>query len=231
MFVLKNFSFAFNKGGVPFFDNISLEITGSGLTCIVGKNGVGKSTLLRVLQGIVYSNESISGQLIVNGHTYDLSHQDDRQLLYQRSMILQQNFHSMLVPHFTGYQNLSFAKFEEYPPLSLAHISKTYEDQTHLFGISLNKPVHFLSGGQKQVLAMHMITQKELDLLLLDEPIAALDDINSDNVMHMIEEMIAKRALAVLCILHDRDVVEKYAKNVIKILKTDSGTRILQILI
>ena len=228
-FALENFSFAFSSSSPLFFDNLSIAIDNPGLTCIVGKNGVGKSTLFRLLQGIVYSDERVSGVLHINDRSYDLSSDVDRKRLYQKSMVLHQNFDSMLAPHFTGFENLRFAQFATCPNLSLVHVTERVGQDEQLFALPLDKPVHFLSGGQRQMLAMLMIAQKELDLLLLDEPIAALDDANSDYVMQGVVKITEKRNLAVLCILHDHDIVQKYARNLIKISQTEAGARIFEI--
>ena len=229
-FELKNFSFSFDSQGPLFFDNIMLRIEKSGLTCIVGKNGIGKSTFFRLLQGILRPGEKISGLLHINEHLYDLSREQDRYALHQRSIILYQNFDRMLAPSFTGWQNLSFAQFPTFPTLSSVPALTHTTSLTQRFSIPLDRQVKLLSGGQRQMLAMLMVTQKPIDLLLLDEPTAALDDDNSDYVMQGLVSLVQEKNISVLCVLHDHVMVDRYAKNLIKISQDEQGKRTLTLM-
>jgi ABC-type lipoprotein export system ATPase subunit len=133
-------------------------------------------------------------------------------------MILHQNFDAMLAPSFTGYQNLQFSTFASNPNLDLITDSYDITDFVKSFSIPLDKPVHLLSGGQRQMLAMLMVTQKPLDILLFDEPTAALDTKNSDYVMQGIENIAREKNILVLCISHDQDIIQKYSQNKIEII-------------
>lgn len=227
-FQLINFTFGFKADLPLFFDQINISISKPGLTCIVGKNGAGKSTLFRLLQGIVYSGEIISGTLRVGSESYNFADADDRYRLYRKSMILHQNFDTMLAPSFTGLENLNFAKIAAYPAFSLLMPSKQTELSAK-FNIPLDRPVKVLSGGQRQMLAMLMVVEQSIDLLLLDEPTAALDLSNSAYIMDGLTSLIAEKNMCVLSIVHDYELVEKYAANVVKIIRNDSGLRTLQL--
>ena len=74
-----------------------------------------------------------------------------------------------------------------------------------------------MSGGQRQMLALLMVTQKPIDLLLLDEPTAALDSKNSDYVMQGIRTLAQEKNICILCISHDADIIKKYADYIITI--------------
>lgn len=229
-FELKNFSFSFDSQGPLFFDNITLRIEKSGLTCIVGKNGVGKTTFFRLLQGILHPGEIVSGILHVNEHVYDLSCEQDRYALHQQSMILYQNFDRMLAPNFTGWQNLSFAQFPIFPTLSLVSALTCTTNLIQRFAIPLDQQVKLLSGGQRQMLAILMVTQKPIDLLLLDEPTAALDHDNSNYVMQGLVSLVEEKDISVLCVLHDHEMVDRYVKHLIQISQDEQGKRILTVM-
>lgn len=229
LFSLESFSFAFDSKAPLFFDHVSFQVTRQGLTFVQGKNGAGKSTFFRVLQGIVSRNEHVSGVLSVRGQSYNLGLLADRQRLHSRSMILHQSFDTMLAPSFTGFENLQFAKLGQNPGLNIVSPDLYVSDFALQFGIPLEKPVYQLSGGQRQMLAMLMITQKSLDLLLLDEPTAALDSKNSDYVMRGIEHLVQETGISVLCVSHDQDIVRSYAKSVIEIAQLQTGTRVFTV--
>lgn len=222
---LDNFTFSFEQETKIFFDNLSLYIDKPGLIFIVGKNGIGKSTFLRVLQGIVYSQEKCSGILQINNQVYDLSQTQDREKLHSTSRILHQSFDSMLVSKFTGFENLAFAKFHHNPDLSLVHVKQSAPTFMHHFNIPLDKEVGLLSGGQRQMLALVMVAQKPIELLLLDEPTAALDSKNSDYVMQGVRKLAQERNICVICISHDADIIKNHADYVIKITESSEGVK------
>ncbi len=217
-FSLESFSFAFDSKQHYFFENTSCEVLQPGLNFLIGKNGAGKSTFFRLMQGIIGNSEVIKGKVTIQDHRYDFENLQDRKKLHARSMILHQNFDSMLAPSFTGYQNLQYSTFNINPNLDLITDSYDVIDFVKSFSIPLDKPVHLLSGGQRQMLAMLMVTQKPLDILLLDEPTAALDSKNSDYVMKGIENIAREKNILVLCISHDQDIIDKYSKNKIEIM-------------
>ena len=227
-FSFNHFSFDFDQQGSYFFDDISLNKVKHRLTFIVGKNGVGKSTFFRLLQGIVYPGERISGILNVNEHSYDLSIPADRDRLHKKSLILHQQFDAMLVPHFTGEENLRFAQFPQYPGLFQGAKHNNNLKANECLQIPLEKPVHLLSGGQRQLLALVMVTQRPLNILLLDEPTAALDTKNSEYVIQGIATLARENNITILCISHDNEIINRYADHVIEISETSNGKRIIE---
>lgn len=224
-FSLESFSFGFDTKQPSFFDNVSCEILKPGLNFVIGKNGAGKSTFFRLMQGIVGTSEVITGKVTIQDHQYDFANLQDRKKLHSRSMILHQNFDAMLAPSFTGYQNLQYSRFSTNPSFDVIIDSNDVTDFVKSFSIPLDKPVHFLSGGQRQMLAMLMVTQKPLDILLLDEPTAALDTKNSDYVMQGIENIAREKNILVLCISHDQDIIQRYSQNKIEIIFDEHNKR------
>jgi ABC-type multidrug transport system ATPase subunit len=229
-FSLDSFSFAFNQKAGLFFDNVSIDIIKPGITFILGKNGVGKSTFIRLLQGIVDKSEYVTGNVTLHDKRYNLELKHDRELLYSRSMILHQSFDTMLAQSFTGFENLTFVDFNKNPDLSFVSLQSNISEFVSRFNIPLDKPVGLLSGGQRQILAMLMVTKNPLDLLFLDEPTAALDDKNSDYVMKSILDLAIEKKLVLFCIVHDMAIVEKYATNVISITQDAVGKRHIKVL-
>ncbi len=195
----------------------------------MGKNGIGKSTFLRLLQGIVHEQEYCSGSLTIQNKQYDLVTAQDRVKLYDRSRILHQSFDMMLASKFTGFENLAFANFDHNPDLSVVTVSQDAHDANQYFNIPLHKEVSVMSGGQRQMLALLMVTQKPIDLLLLDEPTAALDSKNSDYVMQGIRKLAQEKNICVICISHDNDLINQHADYIITIAESADGKKIFDV--
>lgn len=225
VFSLHNFSFSFDQQKTFFFQDVSFEITKPGLTFILGKNGVGKSTFFRALQGLLRSNENMKGLVTLADSRYDMSKGLDLQQLYLRSMILQQNFDAMLVPHFTGYENLYYSQFACNPGFEKIKMPHSVSKEVESFNLPLQNQVYQLSGGQRQMLALSMVLQRLPDIILLDEPTAALDDKNSHYVMQKIQSLALEQHKIVFCISHDLNLVQKYANNYVEIIQSEQGKR------
>jgi len=228
-FSLKDFSFSFDQYNPKLFDQISFEIPSPGLVFIVGKNGIGKSTFLKCLQGMVVAPEQSSGILCVNNQSFDLAVHADRLNLLNKSRALCQSFDAMLAPQFTGYENLEFAQFNHNPDLSFVHFNNQLKKELECFSIPLDKQVSLLSGGQRQILALLMVAQKPISLLLLDEPTAALDGKNSDYVMQNVRKLAKEKSICVICISHDADLIKQHADFVITITENMHGNKIFEV--
>lgn len=223
--MLKNVSFSFGQTNKRFFHNESFALYDKALTFLVGKNGAGKSTLFKVLQGLIEAPDSAEGVIEIGAHSYDISFPEDREKLRNKTMLLHQNFDQMLAPSFTGFQNLTFAQFGNYPGVSRVHQYDTVSSLAQQFGIPLDKPVGLLSGGQRQMLALLMTVQKDIDLLLLDEPTSALDAKNCQYMMQGIEKLIHQKNIHVICISHDPDLIDQYGKYKLEVVVDDQGMR------
>lgn len=77
------------------------------------------------------------------------------------------------------------------------------------FHIDRKKPVHLLSGGQRQILALLMVLQTPIDYLLLDEPTATLDEENAEMVFEFLQGL-TQEGLTIFVVCHDKDLVERF---------------------
>ncbi|MBS0616307.1 MAG: ATP-binding cassette domain-containing protein [Verrucomicrobia bacterium] len=125
------------------------------------------------------------------------------------SNYVDQDVQKMMSGLFTFEENLQFAAFGRKPSLWKKPIATVYIPSFEI-GIDRNAKVELLSGGQKQILSLLMALQKPTEILLLDEPTAALDFANSHMVMAFLQGLTEKEGLTLFVICHDDDLIEKY---------------------
>ena len=210
---IKNLSFRFSQSAQPFFKEVNLTIEPKKIYFLQGANGSGKSTLFRLLQGTVHEGEVLTGTVIVDDVAYDLSCEASRKMLPELIHAVQQDYNSMIADQFNFEENLRFARLPRYPALKKLPTYSAMPALLKRFNIDVTKPVHLLSGGQRQILAMLMALQKPTTLLLLDEPTAALDSVNTEMVLTFLHELVALTDITILIISHDQNVLEKYAND------------------
>ena len=225
---LKNVSFSFANQSKPFFRDLSVTFPAGALHFMRGQNGAGKSTLFNVLRGLIHTQEKISGTMIFDGVQLSLNDNNATSLntLQKSIKLVQQNFDLMLADQLTFEENLRAARFGLHPELAGLPPLKPLPAFIDRFGIQYQKPVHLLSGGQRQALAILMALQKPTKVLLLDEPTAALDAHNSKMIMEFLQLLVDENGLTVLIISHDPELVQQHAKkHYYQFTMRDDGTR------
>lgn len=223
-FSVEQLSFSFNQSD-SFFENVSFSCAGPGLIFVRGKNGIGKSTLFRLLQGSIGKGERVSGQVTIDGGRYNLANLRDRALLRECSIVMAQESSQMVAPRFTGFENLAYACLPGYPGFSSARVAQVTPDLARQFAIPLDRCAGELSGGQRQMLALLMVTQRPLQILFLDEPTAALDEKNARLVMDFVRHLVVEKNIFVICISHDTRLIGEYADSIVQIAEDEYGMR------
>lgn len=205
---LQNISFKFKSNAPDFFKNLHATFPAHAIHYIKGKNGAGKSTLFRLIQGITHPYELLEGTTIINGTPVSLF--TGMPPITQIKMV-PQNFDRMIANQFSFIQNLQFANMPAYPSVQPLPAYKPLPPFLDRFGINLHQPVSLLSGGQRQILAILMALQQPTDILLLDEPTAALDEKNSQLTMAFLHDLIHSSPITIIIISHDRELIDTYA--------------------
>ena len=204
----------FNAGSVNesrVFDDFSLTVARHQFVSIVGSNGSGKTTLLNLL----------CGTMPLDGGTIRLDGRDITKLPeFRRAAFLGRVFQKPdkgTCPSLTILENLSLADNKNrFFGLGASVDRKRvndYKEKLELLHLGLENRteqlVGTLSGGQRQALALLMCTMTPIELLVLDEPTAALDPQSSENVMQLTERLVQGSRLTTLMVTHNlRHAVE-----------------------
>lgn len=221
-------TFHFAHHATPLFSEVSLNFAPGFIHFVRGYNGAGKSTFLRILQGRIESDERVSGSIVLNGTTYQLSsHMSPSYKKVVKSVV--QNVGSMLADSFSIQTNLQLANVHAYPGLQPLPEPQAVAVFSESISLDPEQIVATLSGGQKQLVAIMMMLQKKTRVLLLDEPTAALDSKNAHLVMQALEKIAKNSSLIIIIISHDKELVETYsAGNYVEIMLQDDGTRYIK---
>jgi ABC-type lipoprotein export system ATPase subunit len=228
---INHLSFKFDKNSSDyFFKDMAVEFTSGNVHFIQGDNGVGKSTLFNIIQGIVDKTAFLDASITLDGTTYVAHNNMLSSSFTQHVHTVQQNYDRMIANQFTFMENLQLANLPTYPAMrSLPQA--TLLDSIKPLGIDMSKQAYLLSGGQRQLLAILMALQKSTKVLLLDEPTATLDKKNVHLVMQCLYQLAAQLKVTMLIICHDKELVEQYARgNSFIMQQLENGVRVLEVL-
>lgn len=174
--------------GVKALDNVNFQVEKGEIHCLVGENGAGKSTLMKVLSG-VYPFGEYSGDIILNGEIQKYSGIKDSEkagiaIIYQELA---------LVPEMTVYENLFLG--HEIKKGRLVDWNETILragamlDKVKLNNVNPAMKVKDLGVGSQQLVEIAKALSKNVKLLILDEPTAALNEDDSENLLKLIREL------------------------------------------
>jgi len=176
--------------------NISLEIPQGAFVTIIGPSGCGKTTLLRLMNGMT---DIDSGKITVMGK--DLKSWDKIQLRRKTGYVIQQGG---LFPHLTVRQNIAFV-------LSISSVEKQASEKrvtelAKMMGFDerqLNAFPSELSGGQQQRIGVARALASQPEIVLMDEPFGALDNITRRDLQQEIKQMHQKLKSTFIMVTHD----------------------------
>ncbi len=182
-------------GNFTAVDNVSLDIYKSELFCLLGGSGCGKSTLLRMLAGF---EELSSGRILLDG--VDMAGIPP----YERPVNMMFQSYA-LFPHMSVEGNVAFGlKQEGVPKADIKRRVSDILEKVKLEDFSQRKP-HQLSGGQKQRVALARALVKQPKLLLLDEPLGALDKKLRENTQFELVTLQEELDITFVVVTHDQE--------------------------
>ncbi|MDR1907698.1 MAG: ABC transporter ATP-binding protein, partial [Holosporales bacterium] len=175
--------------------NVSLSIYKGELFSLLGGSGCGKSSLLRVLAGF---ETPTSGRVIIDG--VDITNLPP----YERPVNMMFQSYA-LFPHMTVYQNIAYGLKQESLPKHVIH-DRVMEslDLIQLISHADRKP-NELSGGQKQRVALARSLVKRPKLLLLDEPLTALDKRLREQTQFELVNIQERVGITFILVTHDQE--------------------------
>lgn len=177
--------------GTTVLNDISLKIGDSEIVSILGSSGGGKTTLLNIILGLLQPD---SGSVVFNGNDITNTPMERRGF-----NIVFQDY--ALFPNLTAYKNIVYG-LRNYPDRSSKEEIEALIDLLDLRE-HLNKKIDQLSGGQKQRVALARTMVMKPKILLLDEPLSALDGVIKESIKEKIVTIAKEFHLTTIIVTHD----------------------------
>lgn len=221
MIELANISKVFNRGKaneITALHPLDLTIAEGEFLTLIGANGSGKTTLLNLIAGAVLPS---TGRIRIDGE--DITDLPE----HRRARWVARVFQNPLggtAPDLSILDNFRLAALRTRPKRLMIGIDErfkaTVRDKIAALGLGLEnklqQPIGALSGGQRQALTLLMSAMDHTDILLLDEPTAALDPKSAEVVMQTAERIIGEYQLTTILITHNLRDAHRFGNRLIQ---------------
>jgi len=198
---LREISYRYEDSGEFIFKNINFDISKGDKICIIGESGQGKSTLLKILSGLIVPT---SGEILVDDVKIDSTQHDLSGLL---SYVPQDTY------LFTGslLENITFsseADLVNQDRLNRAvEISRISNLLVQFADKQISDLMKNISGGQYQRIGIARALYKDSDMLFFDEPTSALDP---ENAFHIFSKILKLENKTVICVTHNPELASMF---------------------
>jgi nitrate/nitrite transport system ATP-binding protein len=203
---VKNVSKGFGPKGkrTEVLEDITLEVEQGEFVAIIGYSGAGKTTLMSLFAGLIKAD---SGSIKLNGKDMD-GPGPDRGIVFQNYSLL---------PWLTVYENIALAVDQVFPQWTPEQRREHIEKQIAMVNLTpaRNKIPRELSGGMRQRVSVARALALEPGILLLDEPLSALDALTRANLQDEINRICQEEKKTVILITNDPDEAILLADRVI----------------
>jgi len=195
-------------------DNLDLTLYKGEALCVVGESGSGKSTLAKLIMGLERPSR---GQIFYSGQRIDLLNDRARLPFRQRMQMVFQNPYASLNPRVKLFEALEEPVRVHNPGMALEDVG---DKVLSVMAAVVLDPAwagyypHAFSGGQRQRISIARALVMDPELIVADEPLAALDVSIQAQVLNLLRDLQRQRDLTFVFISHDLAVVEHFATRV-----------------
>ena len=216
---VKNLSMRF-AGGKVAVDDVSLSLRAGEFVTILGSNGSGKSTLLRCVARLL---RPTAGEIRVanveltclSGAALRRARRPVAMIFQSANLVRRRSVLANVASGALGHHGTVSSALGLLPRDELARAHR-YLDEVGLTHLAAQR-AGTLSGGQAQRVAISRALAQRPRLLLADEPIASLDPQAAEDVMNLLRRLAKDEGIAVLCVLHQPELAERYSDRVVGI--------------
>jgi cobalt/nickel transport system ATP-binding protein len=199
-------SYTYSDGTTALKD-INIEIPKGQFTILLGPNGSGKTTFFKVITGLLNPGQ---GEVKIDGRSLGSYTKEE---LYRRIGFVFQDPNDQLFAPTVG-EDVSFGPVNL--KLSPAEVGQRVRSALDTVGILhlINKPIHYLSYGQKKRAAIAGVLAMKPEIIILDEPTAGLDPGGVREIMRLLVRINKEDDITILMATHDVDLVPLYAHRI-----------------
>lgn len=205
----RNVTYTYEGSGRRALDDVSLKIAKGKKTAIMGENGSGKSTFFLCLNGL---RRPDAGEILIDGKPIEYSRKGLLDVRRKVGIVFQEPDDQLFSA--SVYQEISFGIMNLGVDTDTAR--QEVERVIRELGIEpfQDRPAHALSGGQKKQVAIADILVMHPQVMILDEPAAALD-VSHTRIVHEIIEKLTEQGITILMSTHDINYAYEWADEII----------------
>ena len=189
-------------GPVTALRDVNLHVRKGEVLGLLGDNGAGKSTLIKIISGF---QKQDSGRMFLRGQPYEPKSVDDA-----RAKGVDTVYQDLaLIDELSVYHNLFLRRERVFRPLPLLNNREMKRearralDEIGIHIPSINVSVARLSGGQRQAIAVARTVNSDSDIILLDEPLAAMGAKEGAQILDLVARLKAEGRVSIIMILHN----------------------------
>jgi len=192
-------------GSVRALRNVSFDVNSGEYICVLGPTGAGKTTLLKIISGLILPDK---GRILLEGEDITYNPPETRNMSY-----MPQGY--ALFPHLTVWDNVAYSIY-------VKNLSKKIvEESLKMIGLYHRRYsyTYELSGGQQQRVALARALAARSKILLLDEPLSALDLLLNIELRYELKNLCKSLNLTVIHVTHNTEVALSIADRIIVLRK------------
>ena len=198
--------------GVKALDKVNLKVKKGEIHALVGENGAGKSTLMSVLSGI-YPHGSYTGDILFEGKKCEFRNIKESEK--KGIVIIHQEL--ALSPYMSISENIFLGN--EQANNGVVDWNKTYKKAKELMALVGLKDKHItqikdLGGGKQQLVEIAKALSKDVKLLILDEPTAALNDKDSEHLLDLLAKINREKGITCIIISHKLNEITRISNQI-----------------